>query len=317
MLTALCVARGGTLYLRALTTLYFSETHRKYNAMADGPAFAEAEYVSPPCTGLETQDPDGSWHRATAWTHATRGNVVLFYGSDTYEGLGEGYRWEGVWRPGAPDNGPAPRLLDGDGDDVPTRWARRGGPRVVRRPRAAGSAVHMAAQAGHRFLPFDKALAVVQSLGLATSNEWKEWCKEGVRPPDIPCHPDRIYKDSGWQGWGHWLGTGEFLPLEEALAVARSRGGGGAGGGEGEGEGGAAAPGGGPPARPHGNTKNFLSFAEARVLARGLRLCSQLEWRACSKAGLRPRNVPAHPDRIYKHSGWRGWGYWLGYGPTA
>ena len=45
--------------------------------------------------------------------------------------------------------------------------------------------------------------------------------------------PHRTYKDGGWQGWGHWLGTGNqpgpakkerFLPFDQALAVARSLG---------------------------------------------------------------------------------------------
>ena len=27
-----------------------------------------------------------------------------------------------------------------------------------------------------------------------------------------------------------------------------------------------------------------------------------------------PTNVPANPDRTYKHDGWHGWGHWLGTG---
>ena len=46
----------------------------------------------------------------------------------------------------------------------------------------------------------------------------------------MPSTPDITYKDGGWQGWGHWFGTGNqsseakgapFLPLDEALRVAR------------------------------------------------------------------------------------------------
>ena len=81
----------------------------------------------------------------------------------------------------------------------PTRTAGgRGG--------ATGSAP--ATSTRKQFLPFDEALAVAQSLGLASQKEWKAWCKEGMRPPNVPSHPDRTYKDGGWQGWGHWLGTG-------------------------------------------------------------------------------------------------------------
>ena len=57
-------------------------------------------------------------------------------------------------------------------------------------------------------LPFDEALAVARSLKLANRFEWDAWCKAGLRPPGVPANPDRTYKDGGWQGWGHWLGTG-------------------------------------------------------------------------------------------------------------
>ena len=82
-----------------------------------------------------------------------------------------------------------------------------------------------------KFLPFDEALAMAQSLGLTSAREWRVWCKEGRRPPNVPTQPNRTYKDGGWQGWGHWLGTsnrpcgqGSFLPFGEALFVARSLG---------------------------------------------------------------------------------------------
>ena len=80
-----------------------------------------------------------------------------------------------------------------------------------------------------KFAPFGQALTFAQSLGLANHKAWLVWCKEGRRPPNVPSHPHRTYKDGGWQGWGHWLGTGNtgnntppFLPFEEVLAMARS-----------------------------------------------------------------------------------------------
>ena len=82
-----------------------------------------------------------------------------------------------------------------------------------------------------KFLPFDEALGVARSLNLANRFEWQQWCKEGMCPPNVPSNPHRTYKDGGWQGWGHWLGTGntkcgteQFLPFEEALAMAHSLG---------------------------------------------------------------------------------------------
>ena len=101
------------------------------------PLFIEAEYADPPCTGLETREADGTWLGCTAYTHAARGNVVLWYGGEAYEGLAGGYRWgagAGVSGgpgsgapPGGAGSGAAPELLDGDGDVVPTRWAPQRG----------------------------------------------------------------------------------------------------------------------------------------------------------------------------------------------
>ena len=115
---------------------------------------------------------------------------------------------------------------------------------------------------------------MARSLNLASLVEWKEWCKEGMRPPNVPSTPARTYKDGGWQGWGHWLGTGNRT----------------------------------------GTSKEFLPFEEALRVARCLRLNSEKEWRLWCKSGARPANVPANPQRVYVHDGWMGWGHWLGTG---
>ena len=77
-------------------------------------------------------------------------------------------------------------------------------------------------------LRFDEALAFAQSLGLASQTEWYAWCKEGRRPPNVPFNPHTTYKDGGWQGWVHWLGSSgikkasKFVSFEQGLAFARS-----------------------------------------------------------------------------------------------
>ena len=61
-----------------------------------------------------------------------------------------------------------------------------------------------------KFLLFSEALPLAWSLGLASRTEWQAWSKEGMRPANVPSNPNRAYKHDGWQGWGHWLGTGNI-----------------------------------------------------------------------------------------------------------
>ena len=129
------------------------------------------------------------------------------------------------------------------------------------------------------FLPFGEALAVARSLNLAGAREWKAWCKEGRRPPNVPAHPEKIYKDGGWQGWAHWLGTGNSLRSGSIKKAS-----------------------------------NFALFAQALTFARSLSLANQTAWKVWCKEGTRPPNVPADPSRAYKGGGWQGWGHWLGTG---
>jgi len=187
-----------------------------------------------------------------------------------------------------------------------------------------------------QFLPFAQALAVMQSLGLGSQKEWHAWCKAGKRPATVPSNPHTFYKDAGWQGYGHWLGTGNtrnttpFLPFAEALDVARSlnlaskmewsvwckegmrpaylpstpnqtyKDGGWQGWGHWLGTG-----------NIKRGTQQFLDFYEALLVARALRLTSSTEWRAWCKSGARPANVPANPEQVYVHDGWMGYTHWL------
>ena len=62
-----------------------------------------------------------------------------------------------------------------------------------------------------KFLPFPEALLCARSLRLKNMREWRVWRKTSARPTNIPSHPDAIYKHEGWQGYGHWLGTGPVV----------------------------------------------------------------------------------------------------------
>lgn len=79
-----------------------------------------------------------------------------------------------------------------------------------------------------QFRQFPEALAFARSLGLGSSTAWQKWSRSGARPSDIPSNPDQSYRGQGWQGFGHWLGTGrtahssQSRPFPEALAYAQS-----------------------------------------------------------------------------------------------
>jgi superfamily II DNA or RNA helicase len=123
------------------------------------------------------------------------------------------------------------------------------------------------------YRPFKEARALVHGLGLKSNIEWRDYCKSGKKPDDIPAKPDHVYRHSGWTGWGDWLGTGTVaLYLREY--------------------------------RPH---------RKARAFAHGLGLKSQAEWKNYINSGKKPDDIPAKPDHVYRHSGWTGWGDWLGY----
>jgi hypothetical protein len=111
-----------------------------------------------------------------------------------------------------------------------------------------------------QFSSFKKVRRYVVSLNLKSANEWREYCKLGKKPDDIPSHPHIIFKNNGWRGWGDFLGTG-------TIALYNIE---------------------------------YLSFNEARAFVRGLRLKNQNEWRDYCKLGEKPEGIPVNPDTKYK-----------------
>jgi hypothetical protein len=55
------------------------------------------------------------------------------------------------------------------------------------------------------YRPFENAKKFVRSLNLKSSHEWKEYCKSGKKPADIPANPLEVYGKE-WKGFGDWLG---------------------------------------------------------------------------------------------------------------
>ena len=136
-----------------------------------------------------------------------------------------------------------------------------------------------------KFLPFEEALVYAQALQVYSPREWKAWCKTGARPPNMPSNPDATYRHGGWMGWSHWLGMGNVPHNLVKHNIERA--------------------------------KLFLPFEEAAAYARSLGHKSQKEWVLWNRSGERPASIPSNPNTTCKHSGWQGWGHWLGTGNVA
>jgi Phage-integrase repeat unit len=80
------------------------------------------------------------------------------------------------------------------------------------------------------WLPFEEARAFARTLGLKNEAQWREYCRSGQKPVDVPANLAGVYKDK-WRGMGDFLGTGNianrykvFQPFEEAREFVRSLG---------------------------------------------------------------------------------------------
>jgi len=192
------------------------------------------------------------------------------------------------------------------------------------------------------YLPFEEAREFVRNLRLNDGNEWREYCKSGKKPNNIPAGLYGMYKEKGWISWPDFLGTKpgfdrNYLPFEEARDFVRSfnfntlsefksycKSGDK------------------PdniPTNPNryysddgwinfgdwiGNGKQIkskkedcLPFEEAREFIRSLEIKSQREWLKYCKSGKKPYNIPVTPNKVYKTWGWVGWNDWLGTIPYA
>jgi hypothetical protein len=127
------------------------------------------------------------------------------------------------------------------------------------------------------YKPFEVARDFVHKLNLKNREEWKEYCKSGNKPEDIPAVPQSTYKQDGWKGWGDWLGSGSIANF----------------------------------------LREYISFEEAKEFVHNLKLKSQKEWFQYCKSGQKPEVIPANPDKIYKQDDWKGFGDWLGTGSVS
>jgi hypothetical protein len=184
--------------------------------------------------------------------------------------------------------------------------------------------------------PFEDARSYVRRLKLKSKSEWREYCRSGKKPADIPAVPFRIYANDGWAGYDDWLGTGRIwvtgwrrfgdardfarnlllksraewsdyinsgnqphdIPANPNTVYANN---GWHGWGDWLGTG-----------RVRG--RGWRPFGDARAYVRGLHLKSVAEWGEYCRSGKKPSDIPAAPYRIYADDGWAGYDDWLGTG---
>jgi hypothetical protein len=60
------------------------------------------------------------------------------------------------------------------------------------------------------FMSFEAAASFVRQLNLRSQKEFYAWCRNGLRPAELPSNPQGAYKDKGWKGWADFLGKEVF-----------------------------------------------------------------------------------------------------------
>ena len=66
-----------------------------------------------------------------------------------------------------------------------------------------------------QYRPVKEAKEFVRKLKLKDIKEWKEYCKSGELPKNIPTNPNRTYKKE-WKSWRDWLGNDKVTNQEKA-----------------------------------------------------------------------------------------------------
>ena len=136
--------------------------------------------------------------------------------------------------------------------------------------RAIGSAL---AGFAERLATFQGCARVRSTARFEISAEWREYCKSGKKPADIPANPIHAYAKPVGPAWGDWLGTGTVAP----------------------------------------QLRQYRPFKKARAFVRGLGLKSQTEWCDYCKSGKKPADIPADPAEHMRMLAGLAWGDWLGY----
>ena len=120
-------------------------------------------------------------------------------------------------------------------------------------------------------LDFEKAREYAKSLNLNSNKEWRIYCKREDFPNNIPTNPDKKYKDKGWINWADWFGSDKIAT----------------------------------------NLRKYMSFEEAKLFARKLKIATSNDWMDLYKKGMIPKSIPKIVYHTYEKK-WKGWADFLG-----
>ena len=71
------------------------------------------------------------------------------------------------------------------------------------------------------FLDFNDAREYVRKLKIISGEKWKEYCKSGKKPKNIPNSPYNVYKDKGWKSFPDFIG--KVHPVQKWLPYQKAR----------------------------------------------------------------------------------------------
>jgi len=125
--------------------------------------------------------------------------------------------------------------------------------------------------------PFKEGRKFAINLGLKSQKEWREYCKSGKKPDNIPSSPDSAYKDKGWKNMGDWLGI-------KRIAT---------------------------------RLRTYHSFEKVRAFAHPLKLKTMNDWDNYFKLNELPEGIPRDPYKVYRYKGWKGKNDFLGTGMVS
>lgn len=130
-------------------------------------------------------------------------------------------------------------------------------------------------------ISYAEARALLRATGLKPRSEsdYRRLAIKGALPASLPKYPYEKYKKKGWISWGDFLGTGY---------VAASK-------------------------------RSYASYEEAKQIIAGAnpRPRTRAEYEAAIRSGILPDSLPLNAPLIYKNSGWKGVGDYLGTGRIA